>query len=398
MSDYLIFDNIDTRTLNNISVFAGSVDNTPKRVYTPVEIAGRNGVFYIDERRFEDVEQTYSIVALTKEDGSAFINALASKVGYFRLSDSFNTDEFYQATFTSGAQVKIPSTRDKSVFEITFTRKPQRFLTSGETAVSVANNGTITNPTLFDAKPQLQVKGYGSIGIGDEEIIVQNVPLGMIKVGNGLIRTLSGHSGNYHQSINLTDVVTGDEIYSNEKKVNFTLSLPSSAGPFTSFNITSTTKCSASVVFGNYSATVSVTMDDCTFEKGTSLTEEATVGLSFVHKGTTKTATVTVRTVYSGSSTLTHHADITNYNYISETISMNVPDVYADSTKTATGNPLYIDLDIGEAWNEDSGTPVSLNNAVQIPAELPTLPPGSTTITYDNTITLFKVLPRWWKV
>ena len=83
---------------------------------------------------------------------------------------------------------------------------------------------------------------------------------------------------------------------------------------------------------------------------------------------------------------------------MSESFAMRVPDAYADSTKTATGNPLYIDLDIGEAWNEDSGTPVSLNNAVQLPAELPALPSGATTITYDNTITSFKVLPRWWKV
>ena len=398
MSDYLIFDNIDTRTLNNISVFAGSVDNTPKRVYTPVEIAGRNGVFYIDERRFEDVEQTYSIVALTKEDGSAFINALASKVGYFRLSDSFNTDEFYQATFTSGAQVKIPSTRDKSVFEITFTRKPQRFLTSGETAVSVANNGTITNPTLFEAKPQLQVKGYGTIGFGGSEIIIDNVPLGLIKVGNAINISRSGNSYTYSQSIHLTNVETGDEIYSNEKTLEFNFRINSVAGPITSFSITGTSKCSATVNYSQYSAVISATMDDCTFQKGTSLTEEATVSFSFVHKSTTTTGTLTIRTVYSGSSTLNHYVNCTSYNYMSESFAMRVPDAYADSTKTATGNPLYIDLDIGEAWNEDSGTPVSLNNAVQLPAELPALPSGATTITYDNTITSFKVLPRWWKV
>ena len=124
-----------------------------------------------------------------------------------------------------------------------------------------------------EAKPQLQVKGYGAIGFGGSEIIIDNVPLGLIKVGNAINISRSGNSYTYSQSINLTNVETGDEIYSNEKKVNFTLSLSSSAGPFTSFNITSTTKCSASVVFGNYSATVSVTMDDCTFQKGTSITE-----------------------------------------------------------------------------------------------------------------------------
>ena len=69
-----------------------------------------------------------------------------------------------------------------------------------------------------------------------------------------------------------------------------------------------------------------------------------------------------------------------------------------NSSQSVLGNPLYFDLDIGEAYKIENGSTVSVNNAVTIPAELPTLPPGDTTFTYDNTITQFKVVPRWWKV
>lgn len=397
------FGNVTSSTYG-IYVSGEGLFNAPKRSTEVVEIPGRDGAYILDKGNFENIEVTYRVFNQEKDltdfrtKLANLRSALCSQVGYQRLTDTFHPDEYRMAAFVDGVEVNPIKYNTASEFEITFNCKPQRFLTSGETAVSVANNGTITNPTLFEAKPQLQVKGYGAIGFGGSEIIIDNVPLGLIKVGNAINISRSGNSYTYSQSINLTNVETGDEIYSNEKKVNFTLSLSSSAGPFTSFNITSTTKCSASVVFGNYSATVSVTMDDCTFQKGTSITEEATVSFSFVHQSTTTTGTLTIQTVYGGSSTLNHYVNCTNYNYMSESFVMRVPDAYADSTKTATGNPLYIDLDIGEAWNEDSGTPVSLNNAVQLPAELPTLPSGATTITYDNTITSFKVLPRWWKV
>lgn len=141
MTGYFIFDDIDTRNFEDVYVYFDKVDETPKRVYTKVDIPARNGAFYIDENRYEDVEHIYHIAALTKEAGSALINALASKIGYYRLEDSFNPTEFYQAVFTSGADPKITSIRDKNTFKITFTRKPQRWLKSGEEEIAIGEWG-----------------------------------------------------------------------------------------------------------------------------------------------------------------------------------------------------------------------------------------------------------------
>ena len=68
------------------------------------------------------------------------------------------------------------------------------------------------------------------------------------------------------------------------------------------------------------------------------------------------------------------------------------------STKSALGEPLYFDLDIGEAYKIEDEQIISVNNAVTIPAKLPALKSGNNTITYDRTITQFKVVPRWWEV
>ena len=73
-------------------------------------------------------------------------------------------------------------------------------------------------------------------------------------------------------------------------------------------------------------------------------------------------------------------------------------DVIGDSTVSALGSVVYIDLDIGEAYNLDYGEPVSVNNAVNLGSDLPTLPPGATTVNYDNTITDLKIAPRWWRI
>jgi phage-related protein len=72
--------------------------------------------------------------------------------------------------------------------------------------------------------------------------------------------------------------------------------------------------------------------------------------------------------------------------------------IILNSTKSSLGQPMYIDLETGEAYNIISGEIVSVNNAVQIPAELPVLSSGANTITYGGTITQFDIVPRWWKV
>ena len=100
---------------------------------------------------------------------------------------------------------------------------------------------------------------------------------------------------------------------------------------------------------------------------------------------------------YDGNTTLKY---VINRFYTGTVTSnvLSVEPVYADSTKPTTDLTIFVDLDVGEAWNDDGTTIASLNNIVQLPAELPTLKPHSNLITFDNTIDSLKITPRWWKV
>ena len=129
----------------------------------------------------------------------------------------------------------------------------------------------------------------------------------------------------------------------------------------------------------------------------------ATVNVS-EHKGTynvNTSATFSGSVSYDGDSTvsfskLVSPASFTHVRRINT--STKTQDIFGYSTKSVLGNPLYIDLEIGECYNTDSGSPVSVNDAVNIPAELPTLASGGNEITFDNTITQLDIVPRWWQV
>lgn len=407
--DYFVFDDIDTRDYEDIYVFPSKVDDTPKRVYETKNIVGRDGALYIDQGRYEDVAQTYSIAALTKQVGSEFINALASKVGYFRLADSFNPTEFYSAVFTSGAEVKIEKEREKNVFSITFTRKPQRWLTSGETAVAVSSGDTITNPTLYEAKPLLKIVGYGDLLFNNYKINVSQAnTLGYYKVMENV--NLTPHIP-IHIDSALTN--TGDTI--NLNNATFSITLVDVLG--TKFDSV-----------GNVSSQVEVDVNT-----------RGVIGIRYTFGDISHTAGNTEYFSYSGSfnvyaydenNTLqgakivfsTHldyissdngKLELTGVGWRTEEITgvpllnldlvegnavVSIEEISVNSSVLLSTTELNIDMDIGEAYFVISNYIIKANKFVSLGADLPKLQSGNNLFTYDNTITSLSVVPRWWKV
>ena len=393
-----------TSSTYGIYVSGEGLFNAPKRDAEVVQIPGRDGDYILDKGSFENIEVTYRVFNQEK-DLSDFRtklanlrSALCSKTGYQRLTDTFHPNEYRMAAFIDGIEINPIKYNTASEFEIKFNCKPQRYLTSGETAVAVASGGKVTNPTLFDAKPQLQVYGYGNIDMGGAEISIANVPLGNIQIG------LGGQSNYGLPSI--TNIVSdllnpGDSFTISGANITVKYSPTSSRYEISNISLGTTTDCSTSLPYLNQ---VKVQPDDVTFVKGTSSTEtysaEYTVTVFNMTNNTSATTTVTFSgtVAYDGIMTITFSATITSVSSTKYQSTVTVPEIYGDSTKSALGNPMYLDLDIGEAYKIENGSAVSVNDAVQLPAELPVLPPGDTTFTYDNTITSFKVLPRFWKV
>lgn len=408
----LSFDNTSSRSYG-VYITGEAVYNAPERAVEMISIPGRNGSFALDKGRFENIEVKYpaGIFAETEADFaqaiSDFRNFLCSKQGYCRLTDEYNPNEYRMAIYKSGLEVD-PAQLRAGEFDIVFECKPQRFLTSGETAVTVASGGTVTNPTLFPSKPLLEVEGYGDIDINGDVMSVDNVPMGTIQVATGK----ATNQNTVYIQIDTANLMSGD---------SFTLSFdPSSARVAVTYNPTNKnnyllgeshlsvlTNCSAS--YSQRSST-GVTLDIkpsiTTFAKGTPSSKTATatysiqtIKVSDSSKVTTSiTATITIS--YDGNSTIQISVSLSP-STVSNTTKMfyiRTASISANSTKSALGHPMYIDLDIGEAYNADSGSAVSVNDSVSLPAKLSILAPGANTITYDNTFTSFKVVPRWWKV
>jgi len=395
----LTFDGASSRNYG-VYITGEAVFNAPERAVEMISIPGRNGAFALDKGHFENIEVTYPAGIFAENEAdfaeaiSDFRNLLCSREGYCRLTDEYNPDEYRLAIYKSGLEVS-PAQLIAGEFEITFECKPQRFLTSGETKTTVASGGTLTNPTLFPSSPMLEVYGYGDIDVGGEKIKIQNVPIGEIQIAAS-----SQGASPYALSIDVNNLNTGDSFVVSGANVKFHYRTTSTFNLNTAVTATSGCTATSLILPGATSCRISQYIDDASFVYGTSKTVTYSVNVSVVLSGQSAVSeTVSGSIVYDGNHTLTFSTTGTTASGVTiGVVNEYTPDIFGNSTKSALGSPTYIDLDIGEAYMISGGSAVSLNNVISIPAELPTLPSGATTITFDNTFTKVDVVPRWWKV
>ena len=156
---YFTFDGTSSYTYKCL-VFPADVDNAPEIDYSVEAIPGRNGDIILSNNRMSNVEHSYDCIIYENFDTNyiSLRSFLLSKNGYCRLSDTIHTDEYYHAYFSRIESLRIRRDRSEGKFRLTFIRKPQRFLTSGEEPKQV-NNGllTLSNPTGFPSFPIIYV-------------------------------------------------------------------------------------------------------------------------------------------------------------------------------------------------------------------------------------------------
>lgn len=425
-----VFDGVDSRDYG-VYISGDAVFNAPERDVEMIEIPGRNGAFALDKGRFSNIEVTYpaGLFGNSEADFAAGINALrnalASRKGYCRLEDDYNPNEYRMAVYKSGLDV-TPARLKAGQFDIVFECKPQRFLKSGETEQTVTSGGTLTNPTLFEAKPLIEAKGYGNIFINDGKLVVYNIPMGEITLPYTVTNNLMA-SNTYIYSIGNTDLLeTGDIIRLTPKEFVDGTYMDSHRQDFTYYNVTSYPSATGN---NNIIANGGTVTFDYLGNDGINIVNEGvrfTLGtISFVY-GTQRTTsfyfkyviaaengqeqqlfTSTIRddisVVYDGADTVTITISQTfgspftlSRKYLAAERNAN-EGVTANSTQSVNGT-IYFDLDVAEAYIDQDGTITSANNIVEIPAVPPALESGSNVITYDNTITSLKVTPRWWEV
>ena len=115
----------------------------------------------------------------------------------------------------------------------------------------------------------------------------------------------------------------------------------------------------------------------------------------------TNSGTFETTVTYDGNQKITINSELVSSSYPSGTkytAAYRHPEYYGDSSKPLLGDPTYIDCDLGEAYKYVGDNLISLNQYIDLGSELPTFAAGSNEITFDNTITDLKVIPRWWIV
>lgn len=382
--------------------------NAPERDVDVVEIAGRNGAYILDKGRFKNITVSYKCgIALGDEQSfenaiRVFRNALASEAGkYVRLEDEYNPNEYRQAAFLGGIDVDMADRR-AGEFTVSFDAKPQRFLKSGESTITVGSSHTITNPTLYDSHPLLSftASGSGTITINSDTIEVTNQPIGDIILAN-VTKLASGESVTWSDT---GRYLTGDAIRIDSiPAITTTVILDSySYANYTQYS-------GDDMDYLSTTATARGTMTQHSipnppqFVAGTSrsVSYTGTVINKVKNKssGTIVDCTInlTVTIAYDGAHSITATTNVTTSLGTAST-TVTIDTVTVNSTKSSLTGTAFIDLDIGEAYSIDGGAVVSINDSVSLGASLPVLKPSNNTISKTGAVANLTIIPRWWEL
>ena len=154
LNGWFVFGSFDTRSLG-VTVAPDDLEQAPAREFQVIPTPGRNGNILVDNQKYPNVERTYWVLipANFATVYRQLREALLSVSGYARLTDAWNTDEFYEAYVSADLGTTVSRNRDMGKVLVTFSRKPQRFLLSGEEHMTFWTGYTpITNPTPFEAR------------------------------------------------------------------------------------------------------------------------------------------------------------------------------------------------------------------------------------------------------
>lgn len=138
----------------------------PTRKGTVTPIPGSSRELVEMEDAWESYDQPYSMFVGdgTPDSIQEALNEVARvlyKTGLQVLLDDYEPDYFRLAYYQGPFDVENRYTR-LGKFDITFRCRPERFLISGNEAITVSSGDTLINPTAFAAKPLIHIEGSGS--------------------------------------------------------------------------------------------------------------------------------------------------------------------------------------------------------------------------------------------
>lgn len=204
--DYFVFGGVDTRNFD-IHIFDLNTDLSPKMLVDEIKIPGRNGSLLMKNNSFENVQHRYmGVVYENAADNLAwFRSEIMKNSGYMRLEDSIHLEEFYEARYVGGLEPVLTPERTMAKFAIEFSRKPQRFLKSGERTYVITGNSTVLeNPTPFPARPLVRAYGTGTFSFGGKSVTVSSHSYDYVDVDSEMMDCYCGPY-NLNAKVSLND-------------------------------------------------------------------------------------------------------------------------------------------------------------------------------------------------
>lgn len=458
----LIFDGIDAQASGVLISGEGTFDS-PERIYEMVEVPGRNGAVAIVQGRFGNIEVTYPAAiwadtqAAFRNKLAAFRSAMASRIGYKRLEDTYHPDEFRLGIFRGAVEVEPDGYNTAGAFELVFDCKPQRFLKSGEEQVDLSGTSRHTvsgNPISFDwsdsatlhglsltlstkwVSPSGNITPYNSATMepwDEAEIKLNGETAGTIDISGGIgsdipeavINLLTGGYSvrRWMYQFDGSETITRD-VYG-----NYSIPMPS-MGPAvercTRFRVKTYTP-GQTLSNGEawvYNGRFFWRFDEAGNDMASVLAEWAASGQPMVISGlrtTVFTGTVTVPTltyVADQINTLQTAPEGSFYMDITAAKAIVNPTPFrayplveitgtgtvkiGDTTLTISSNatpPIYLDCELMEAYTLVDGVVTSANAQITMSNHVfPSLPPGASVVQASNGITGLELTPRWWRV
>ena len=209
----------DGKALKDFKVYC-SGDKTfsaPQRNVDSITIPGRNGTLERDKGTFANITVEYScwIPSNFRQNIEGLRNYLLSKAGFKRLEDTYDPDTYRLASFHGPLDVLAYYKSSFGSFTLQFTARPERFLKSGETAISLPiGSTTVSNPTLFNSKPLIKLTEMTSlpfaVQVGDYKITVRDSlgdPIDDLYIDTENLNAY-GHKTSDGSIVNCNDMIT----------------------------------------------------------------------------------------------------------------------------------------------------------------------------------------------
>lgn len=395
MQHSIIFGGVDSADYG-IYIGGEGTFNAPERAIEYKEIPGRNGAFALDLGYWNNIEVKYTAVNYEEDFATfsnrlrAFRNALASKKGYQRLEDTFHPDEYRMAVLSDGLEVKPIMYNTAAQFEIKFNCKPQRFLASGETEIEVTSGQTITNPTPYPCQPMIETYGYGELTVNGYQIMIVDEEVGYIVLSDGE----RFQNGSPIPIPDLSLVDTDDDI--TIKNLSLTVGFNSvvEVASISFSSVPSGFTASSNILPDGRGGELYLSASTITMTKEDVISHLFYVEFNLVNESTSSLE-CRVRLVFDGNKFVPKFSLslVPTLEFSAGEGALSSMDCV--STASKLGQPTYIDCEIGEVYKLHNGQIMSLNRFVDLGSDLPVLDVGNNEVTFDDTYSTVKIIPRW---